>query len=123
MAFSILALSLGILLKIFSGGVNSAVIAEEYTAAVQIAESLLAGTSEAPLKNGRSEGVENEKYHWLVETSPYLFGGENSDPATTKATLFKVKVTVSWGDDNPESDGRELVLTTLKLVKKANEQQ
>jgi general secretion pathway protein I len=123
MAFSILALSLGILLKIFSGGVNTAVIAEDYTAAVQIAESLLADTSEAPLKNGRSEGIEDEKYHWLVETSPYLFHPENIDPVTAKVTLFKVKVTVSWGDDNPESDGRELVLTTLKLVKKANEQQ
>lgn len=123
MAFSILALSLGILLKIFSGGVNSAVIAEEYTAAVQIAESLLAGTAEAPLKNGQSEGVENEKYHWLVETSPYLFSAENTDPVNAKATLFKVKVTVSWGDDNPGSEGRELVLTTLKLVKKTNEQQ
>ena len=33
-AFSILALSLGILLKIFAAGVNTAMIAENYTAAV-----------------------------------------------------------------------------------------
>ena len=41
-AFSILALSLGILLKIFSAGVNTAIIAENYTTAVQLSESLMA---------------------------------------------------------------------------------
>lgn len=121
MAFSILALSLGILLKIFSGGVNKAVIAEEYTAAVQIAESLMAGTAETPLKIGQTSGLENEKYHWLVEVSPFQFNPENVDPKNLKATLFKVKVKVSWGDDNAESDGRKLELTTLKLVNKVNE--
>ncbi|MGZ8224716.1 MAG: type IV pilus modification PilV family protein, partial [Methylobacter sp.] len=38
-AFTILAFSLSILLNIFSTGANTAVVAEEYTAAVQIAES------------------------------------------------------------------------------------
>ena len=64
-AFSILALSLGILLKIFSAGVNTAGVAEEYTAAVQIAESLMAQTGvETPLQPNEATGLENEKYHW-----------------------------------------------------------
>jgi general secretion pathway protein I len=121
MAFSILALSLGILLKIFAGGVNTAVTAEEYTAAVQIAESLMAGTAEGAIATGQQSGLENEKYHWLVEVSPFQFNPENVDPTTLKSTLLKVKVTVSWGDDNTESDGRQLELTTLKLVNKLNE--
>ncbi|NOT12019.1 MAG: type II secretion system protein [Methylococcaceae bacterium] len=120
MAFSILAFSLGILLKIFSGGANTAVIAEEYTAAVQIAESLMAGTAETPLKVGQSSGVENEKFDWLVEVNPYQFNPENSDPESTRTVLYKVKVTVSWGNDNVESDARKLELTTLKLVNKIN---
>jgi general secretion pathway protein I len=120
MAFSILALSLGILLKIFAGGVNTAVIAEEYTAAVQIAESLMAGTAESAIEIGQQSGLENEKYHWLVEVSPFQFNPENVDPKTLKSTLLKVKVTVSWGDDSAESDGRQLELITLKLVNKAN---
>ena len=121
MAFSILALSLGILLKIFAGGVNAAVIAEEYTAAVQIAESLMASTAEGAIATGQKSGLENEKYHWLVEVSPFQFNPENVDTTTSKSTLLKVKVTVSWGDDNTESDGRQLELTTLKLVNKLNE--
>ena len=116
-AFSILALSLGILLKIFSAGVNTAVVAEDYTAAVQIAESLMAKTGvETPLQANQASGVENEKYHWLVEVSPFEFNPENVDPTALTAVLFKVKVTVSWGDDNVND--RQIELTTLKLINK-----
>ena len=117
-AFSILALSLGILLKIFSAGVNTAVVAEDYTAAVQIAESLMAKTGvETPLQAGQDSGLENEKYHWLVDVRPFTFNPENVDNSAINAVLFKVKVIVSWGDDN--ADDRQVELTTLKLIKKA----
>ena len=116
-AFSILALSLGILLKIFSAGVNTAVVAEDYTAAVQIAESLMAKTGvETPLQASQASGLENEKYHWLVEVSPFEFNPENVDPTAITAVLFKVKVIVSWGDDN--ANDRQIELTTLKLINK-----
>ncbi|MDD1641384.1 MAG: type II secretion system GspH family protein [Methylococcaceae bacterium] len=116
-AFSILALSLGILLKIFSAGVNTAVVAEDYTAAVQIAESLMAKTGvETPLQANQASGLENEKYHWLVEVSPFEFNPENVDPTALTAVLFKVKVTVTWGDDNVND--RQIELTTLKLINK-----
>lgn len=118
-AFSILALSLGILLKIFSAGVNTAVVAEDYTAAVQIAEGLMAKTGvEKPLQAGHEEGVENEKYHWLVVVSPFEFNPENTDVTALTAMLFKVKVIVSWGEDNTRANGRQVELTTLKLVNK-----
>ena len=118
-AFSILALSLGILLKIFSAGVNTAVVAEDYTAAVQIAESLMAKTGvETPLQVGQKSGVVNEKYHWLVVVSPFVFNPENNDATAVTAILLKVKVTVSWDDDNIHSDERRVELTTLKLVNK-----
>jgi general secretion pathway protein I len=116
-AFSILALSLGILLKIFSAGVNTAVVAEDYTAAVQIAESLMAKTGvETPLQNGQDSGLENDKYHWLVEVSPVVFNTEEIDATAITAELFKVKVIVSWGDDNVND--RQIELTTLKLSNK-----
>ena len=114
-AFSILALSLGILLKIFSSGVNTAGVAEEYNAAVQIAESLMAQTGvESPLQAGETTGLENEKYQWRVSVSPFQFTAENLDVTDIAAVLFKIKVTVSWGDDN----GRQLELITLKLANK-----
>lgn len=120
-AFSILALSLGILLKIFSSGVNTAVVAEDYSVAVQIAESLMAATGiEKPLQAGQESGLENDKYHWLVEVSPFQFNPEHIGLETMTAALFKVKVTVSWSDDNADGDGKRIDLTTLKLANKAN---
>ncbi|MGZ4980885.1 MAG: type IV pilus modification PilV family protein [Methylobacter sp.] len=117
-AFSILALSLGILLKIFSAGVNTAGVAEEYTAAVQIAESLMARTGvEAPLQPGEITGTENEKYYWRVSVSPFQFTAENLDITAIAAVLYKVKVIVSWGDD-AKADGRQVELVTLKLANK-----
>ena len=114
-AFSILALSLGILLKIFSAGVNTAVVAEDYTAAIQIAESLMAKTGvETPLLPDQSSGVDNEKYHWLVEVSPFEFNPENVELTAIRAVLYKVKVIVSWGDG--DNNDRRIELTTLKLI-------
>jgi len=116
-AFAILALSIGVLLKIFSGGVNSAVIAEDYNAAVQIAQSIMAKTGvETQLLEGEESGWENDKYHWQVITKPFQFNPDNFvdiDLNTLKTNFFKVDVIVSWGDD-----GRELQLSTLKLVHK-----
>ena len=117
MAFSILALSLGILLKIFSGGVNTAMVAEDYTVATQIAESLIAKTgSEIPIEEHQSTGDENEKYHWELTIRPYTISGENFDPKSVALELFKVNATVSWGEG--DSDDRQIQLTTVKLATK-----
>ena len=118
-AFSILALSLGILLKIFSGGVNTASVSEEYTAAVQIAESLMAQTGvETPLQQGETSGVENERYQWVVSVSPFTPTIENFDPATLPILLFKVNVTVTWGDG--QASDRQIELNALRLVNKTS---
>ena len=110
-AFSILAISLGILLKIFSSGVNTAIIAEEYTMATQIAESLMAKTGiEEPLVVGENSGTEVEKYHWRVTV-------ENSfNPADVEdendVSLLAVRVIVQWGDN--DRNRRTVELNTVK---------
>lgn len=94
-------------------------VAEDYTIAVQIAESLIAKTgSEVPLKDHQSSGVENKKYQWSLTVSPYFLSNESIDPKNVAAQLYKVNVTVVWG--NGESDGRQIQLTTLKLAAKDN---
>jgi general secretion pathway protein I len=120
-AFSILAFSLGILLKIFSSGVNTAIVAEDYTIAVQIAESIIAKTGSAiPLKDHQSSGKQNNKYHWELTISPYPVSSEGFDPKNVPVELFEVKVTVVWGEGEGVSDDRQIQLTTLKLAGKNN---
>ena len=111
-AFSILAISLGILLKIFSSGINTAMIAEEYTVATQIAESLMAKTGiEEPLVVGESSGTEVEKYDWrvTVENISSPVDDEENDDAVE---LLAVQVIVEWGDD--DRSRRVIELNTVK---------
>lgn len=110
-AFSILAISLGILLKIFSSGVNTAIIAEEYVEATQIAESLMAKTGvEEVLTVSETFGTEREKYYWRVnvENIPH---SETDEESTIE--LMAVQVMVEWGDDGKKN--RVVELNTVKI--------
>jgi general secretion pathway protein I len=113
-AFSILALSLGIVLKIFSTGLQTASLAENYTLAVEIAESLLAKTGEEQkLTLGESSGQENEHFNWTVQVSAIELKISPQLPTALAEQIVQVKVIVSWGDEN---NPRSIDLTTLKLM-------
>ena len=113
-AFSIMALSLGILLKIFSSGVNSAAVAEDYTVAVQVAEGLMARVgTEMPLVATDESGMINDKYEWLLTITPYIFNTDDAELTPNLVELYKVKVLVRWNIRNTQH--RQIELTTLKL--------
>lgn len=115
-AFSILAVSLGILLKIFSTGITTAQVADDYTNAVQIANNLMAKTGiEKPLKMGEELGIENDFYHWRVRVNPKTFTAPELDLRGLPVELFNVNVLVWWGDD-AKTDDRVLELNMLKLA-------
>ena len=112
-----MALSLGILLKIFSSGVNSAAVAEDYTVAVQVAEGLMARVgTEMPLVATDESGMINDKYEWLLTITPYIFNTDNLGQTPSNVELFKVKVLVRWDIRNTQY--RQIELTTLKLSTK-----
>ncbi|WP_087144922.1 type IV pilus modification PilV family protein [Crenothrix polyspora] len=122
-AFTILAFSLTILLKIFSTGVSSAGVSEEYTAAVQIAESMLArvGTEIKLQRDGGDckkwdkDKQDYDKYRCELAITPINFRsglrGFKAEPIA--AQLFNVEVTVSW--DAGDND-RQVNLTAIKLL-------
>lgn len=115
-AFSILAVSLGILMKIFSSGITTAQVADDYTNAVQIANNLIAKAGiEKPLKSGEETGVENNFYHWRVRINPKTFISPELDLRGLPVEVFNVNVLVWWGDDF-KTDDRVLELNTLKLA-------
>lgn len=117
-AFAIMAVALTIVLRIFGAGVNNAVTSEEYTLAVQIAESLMARTGiETPLQIGETSGNEADKYDWLVAIGPVAqIRADDKDSAQNNPglQLLSVKVRVAWGDeDGPQ---RTIELNTLKTL-------
>lgn len=112
-AFMILALSLTVLLRIFSGGLRNITVSSEYSRAALIAESQLAAAEVGQqLSPGVARGNVDEKFQWtrsIREYSPF----PKYSPAVTATRAYYVTVTVEW----PHGDRtRSVDLATVHLA-------
>lgn len=114
-AFVILALTMSVMMRIFSGGLRNAVLAEEYSRAVLLAESRLAELSMQPLE-GESGGEIDGKYRWHGSVHPWGDDvdatGVNAQPLPVR--LMEIEVRIAWGEEGGRS--REIGLNTLQLA-------
>jgi general secretion pathway protein I len=112
-AFSILALSLGVLMQIFSGAMRNAVLSDQYSQATLLAQSKLSSVgSEEPLRDGETQGSFENGMRWRVTVTPYeeipaegAEQAEEEEPAVRPASRrrrriegYRVIVEVSWED-------------------------
>lgn len=112
-AFSIFALSLGVIFQIYSTGARSTVLSDEYTRAVIIAQSKLAsiGVEETP-DIGEYTGAENDKYQWTLRIQPA--DDEDIDLETNFDIIKReIEVEVTW---DSLGNTRSIKLNTLKLM-------
>lgn len=110
-AFAILALALGVFLRVFSGGLGNARISEDYTMATLLAQSKLAAVGiEEPLTEGEAEGRIDGRFRWRIVVRPWA-----EDPPAEEAPLraYDVAVAVFWGKADEE---RSVSLSTLRLA-------
>jgi len=112
-AFSILAISLGVLLRIFGGGGRIAGLADEYSRAIVVGESVLAALGTAlPLQPGVTNGNDDE-YRWTLQVNPYILDEAATGPFNLPYKPYRVDVRVEWGGmDEP----RGMELSTLRLL-------
>jgi general secretion pathway protein I len=122
-AFSILALSLGVLMQIFSGATRNADLARDQTRATALAQSLLASTHIEPvLAASGNGGTTDDGLRWRIEVAPFEDANEmDAPPAIATAApldLWLIKARVAWGGDfgSPE---RSVSLATLRTRPKA----
>ena len=110
-AFAIVALALSALFQIFSTGLRSLVVTENYNMAVLLADSKLAGIGfEEPLEAGDQSGTFDNGFRWETNVRSYDDGGSTLTSGSIQA--FEVTVTVEWGGINRE---RTVSLATLRL--------
>jgi len=115
-AFVILALTLSVIMQIFSGGLRNAGFADDYSRAVLLAESKLAELGAQPAE-GETEGVFGEKYRWRSVIRPWA--GDADTPGMgaqlLPVRLMEIEVRVAWGEQGG-SGSREIGLSTLQLA-------
>jgi general secretion pathway protein I len=114
-AFSILALSLGVLMQIYSDSARNADLAHDQAQATSLAQSLLADASLQPAQDATEQtGSWNGKYQWKMQIAP--FEESDSEGSTTAqlspalVDLWQITANVTWA--GPPT--RSVTLTTLR---------
>lgn len=116
-AFTVLALGLGIAMQIATGAMRNARHAEERTEAALYAQSLLdtAGIGER-LEEGSSSGEFGDRYRWSLAVEPYeVESAADSplDPALASVQLYRLELVVNWGRPPREQEARFVTLRAL----------
>jgi general secretion pathway protein I len=114
-AFVILALTLSVIMRIFSGGLHNVALADDYSRAVLLAQSRLAELSVQPLE-GEARGEFDGKYRWHSTIHPWVddAGSSGVGVQPLPVRLMAIEVTVAWGEEGNKP--REISLSTLQLV-------
>jgi general secretion pathway protein I len=112
-AFMILALSLSVLFRIFSGGLNNVAVAGDYAQAVLVAESQLAVVSRSePLVAGQTYGESGERFRWRRIIEDYM---PWEDEAALPVSGYRVSVEVSWTRNGRD---QRIILDSLRVQKR-----
>jgi len=119
-AFTLFSVALGVLMQIFSRGVNGATVADHYAKATMYAESKLASVGlEEAIKEGTSSGkFEDENYSWQVTVKPYTDPAPRDQQALDFekqyfAQLYEIEARVTFASDDQKP--RVVSLSTLQF--------
>lgn len=114
-AFTILALTVGVVSLIFSNGLNTATTADAYTRAMAVAHSKLAELNlPDSLRPGQAQGQVAD-LRWQTRILPYFFEPTGADEKKSP-DFYRVSVQVAWGA--PDA-GQSLTLETLRLASRS----
>jgi general secretion pathway protein I len=116
-AISLLAISLVIILQLFSGGLKSSRLSDEYTRGIfhareKMDEILLAGE----LTEGIINGEFGDGFKWKAEA--LRFSIEESSDIKLPFQAFNIKVDVTWDAGGQE---KRFTISAMKLVKQDND--
>ncbi len=111
-AFSILALALGVLLQSFSTGMRGVTQSGLYSRATLLAESIFARAGrDKELSDGEYSGEVDDIFRWRVSLTPYET--EDLDPRKLRLEPVAVTVEVEWDEGNRTP---RIALSGLRLL-------
>lgn len=97
-AFTIMALSLGVLYRAAGGSVSTAAHGERHGHAVLIAESLLARFDVVPMAGINESGRTDDGFQWRVDSRPYATDGAEGGTEAVRWPFHALRVEVQWRD-------------------------
>ncbi len=111
-ALSILTIAFSSLFGAFSGGLRAVKTSDDYIAALNLAETLLADhTGDRDFRPGKERGV-SRQFSWTVDITPAGSSNGSSSENLEDWSLFNISVRVVWARK------RELRLATIRLGKR-----
>jgi len=116
-AMSILAISLVVILQLFSGGLKSSRLSEEYTRAIFHAkEKMEEILIPKELSEGELEGEFEDSFRWKSET--VRIEDPEEDDKKLPFNMFEIKIGVMWDEGEKE---RRFEISTMKIVEKSED--
>lgn len=111
-AFTILAMLLGVMFQVFNTGLHAARDGEQYSRAVVVAESQLAQLAgEDVLVEGVTSGVDDTGFHWRATVA--RFYDTELEVTDLPVMPFRVVIEVLWDEGGAT---RSVALETLMLA-------
>ncbi len=111
-AFAILAITLGVLMQIFSRALSTTAVSGSYARAAELAEATLAEAGAAvPLEEGDYSGEAEGGMTWALRITQIDVADLFPDQAPP-VTPYRVTATAYWGERGAE---RQFSLATLRL--------
>lgn len=116
-AFVITGLVVGTLLNLFGSAMQSVALADEYSFAVQVAESRMEaiGSEIKVEKNTVTGQEEGTPYQWTINMQPIQLD-DKQDEFSLSIEPYQVTVIVSW---NSEGKQRQFMLSSLRFGEKS----
>ena len=113
-AISILAISLAVILQLFSGGLKSSRLSDEYTRGIfhareKMGEVLLSKEVSA----GETEGEFSDSFRWKCQIE--LIEGVEEDEEKLPFNMFNIRVDIVWDVGDKE---KRFQVSTIKIVEK-----
>jgi len=109
-AFAVLALTMGVLIEVFSQAIGNTIQSGAYSRAAALAEARLGAVgTDIPLQAGTYNGKREDSMGWQVVIASYDLGESGWQ---SPLQPYLVTATVAWG--GPEHT-REVSLRTLRL--------
>ncbi len=117
-AVTLLALAMGIIMQVFSRGVNGADVANRYAKAAMLAESKLASVGiEEVLSEGDFSGQFDDNFAWILSVRGYVSANEPPTPSTLEtAALANAQASGSAGTTSASTLAPAAPTTTLGNV-------